>query len=682
MTKICFWQRLFFVAALLCLSRGARAQDYRLGPQDVLSVTVLRHPELSAERVEVDPGGRIRLPFVGSLVVAGQTTGQVTARIRQGLLRQLREPTVTLSLLQTRPQRIAVSGAVKTPGLFDIGQNWRISEAIAAAGGLTAASELLSASFSRQGGRAVSIDLGEVLRNGGSPENRRLRAGDTLRLSENSVPVLLAGQVKTPGTVNVPRGGSLRDAIALAGGFAPGAAQSRVALTHKNGATTTVDLRPGTRSIAALPGDLIVVSPSNDRVSVLGAVARPGDIALEADKPLTLSQAIIQAGGADAGAALTEATLTRQNGATVPLDLYGLTVLGDQTKNLTLQPGDVITLPQARGVTIYGAVAKPGTYPLQAARAPRVLDAITAAGGLSAPPSQSSIRLSRSAAATNPPVAFSASDVFSAPAAPPRKRTLSELLAQNSAPANGAPANGVAAATASAAPRTLATVPAASGVPNGFDQGVLNARVYDGDLITVEAIAPISVTVSGEVKTPGVLAVPSDATLVDAIARAGGPTALGTLSNISIRHRSGSSEAIDLHDTYTKGSAAAPIYLRDDDYIVIPKSERLVYVMGAVAKPDYYAVPVREILTVGQALSLAGGPIVNAKLSQVAVLHPTAQGVERRVINLNQKEGETLNIAAPVRPGDVVYVPEGAPSRSTWDKITAAVGALSLFRVF
>ena len=258
------------------------------------------------------------------------------------------------------------------------------------------------------------------------------------------------------------------------------------------------------------------------------------------------------------------------------------------------------------------------------------------------------------------------------------------LGATNANVANaGAPnLNNAATPSANVLPaRTLAGAP--SGLaPNGFDQNVLNARVYDGDLITVEAIAPMNVTVTGEVKTPGVLPLQSGATLVDAIARAGGPTALGNLGNVSIRHRGGGSEAVDIHDTYIKGAGASPIYLRDDDYIVIPKSDRLVYVMGAVLKPDYYAVPVREILTVGQALSLAGGSIPNAKLSQIAVLHPTANGVERQIIDLNQKGGDTLNLNSPVRPGDVVYVPQGTPSRGTWEKITAAVGALSLFRVF
>ena len=141
------------------------------------------------------------------------------------------------------------------------------------------------------------------------------------------------------------------------------------------------------------PGDLIVVPASTDRVAVLGAVTKAGYFPLDAGEPLFVSQALAQAGGLSANAALTRATLARTSGEIVPLDLYALTVLGDKARNLQLQPGDVITVPEARGVTVFGAVLRPGTYPLEAARAPRVLDAITAAGGLSLTTSPGDVKI-------------------------------------------------------------------------------------------------------------------------------------------------------------------------------------------------------------------------------------------------------------------------------------------------
>ena len=329
---------LFFVA-FASLYSGARAQDYRLGPRDVLSVTVLRHPELSAERIEVDPGGRIRLPFVGSIVASGKTTGEVSAIVRSGLLRQLNDPTVTVTILQTRPRQVSVSGAVKTPGLFEIGPNWRISEAIAAAGGLTASPETATATFSRSGSSAVSVNLLNVLRNSGSSENRDLRAGDSLRVIENTVPIRVAGEVAAPGALEVPRGTSIADAVALAGGFLAGSSRA-VTVTRKGGASGVINLSPGrTSDVKVQPGDLIVIRKSNDRVAILGAVAKPGYLPLDAGVPLQLAQALADAGGLSPRAAGTRAVLTRANGQTIPLDLYALTVLGDESQNLRLQPG-------------------------------------------------------------------------------------------------------------------------------------------------------------------------------------------------------------------------------------------------------------------------------------------------------------------------------------------------------
>ena len=108
-----------------------------------------------------------------------------------------------------------------------------------------------------------------------------------------------------------------------------------------------------------------------------------------------MAQALADAGGLSARAAGTRATLKRAGGQTVPLDLYALTVLGDESQNLRLQPGDVVTIPEARGITIFGAVTNPGTYPLEAARNPRVTDLIIAAGGLSVPAAQAFIRIER-----------------------------------------------------------------------------------------------------------------------------------------------------------------------------------------------------------------------------------------------------------------------------------------------
>lgn len=661
--------------ALFSVFSGARAQDYRLGPRDVLSVTVLRHPELSAERIEVDPGGRIRLPFVGPIVAAGKTTSEVTAIVSRGLRSQLNDPTVTVSILQTRPQQVSVSGAVKNPGLFEIGQNWRISEAIAAAGGLTASSETSTATFSRAGTPAVAVDLLNILRNTASNENRRLRAGDNLRIIENTVPIRVAGAVATPGALEVPRGTSIRDAIALAGGFAAGASRA-VAVTRKSGARGVINLGPGSDNKTQVqPGDLIVISPSNDRIAVLGAVARPGYIPLDVANPLQLAQALAEAGGTAPRAALTRATLTRASGQTVPLDLYALTILGDKTQNVRLQPGDVVTVPEARGVTVFGAVTKPGTYTLEDAIAPRVTDALIAAGGLSVPAAQAFIRIERASRADVDAPAVAASNARPDAAMP--RRTFNDLLREN-AQRNGTTftAGGDSPVGGTVSP---VVAPSRNG-SNATDSNLLSARVYDGDRITVEAIAAVRVTVSGEVITSGAFEVPPGTSLVDVIARAGGETSRANLQNVTIRHANGSSEVVNVRAASLLGAAAPPILLRDGDYVVVARSENLIYVVGGVKTSEYYSVPPTGTLTLGESLSLAGGTVPGAQLNKIAIIRSTPKGVQRTEVNLNQKKGEVLATNLPVRAGDVVFVPEASNKPSTLSQVLAAVSILNPFR--
>ena len=628
----------FWVNSARAQTAQTPAPDYKLGPEDALSISVLDHPELAVARIQVDPGGKVRVPVVGSILVTGKTVAQVAETIRRALSKELQHPDVTVTLLQARAQRVFVSGAVQRPGVVEIGPGWRVSEVITAAGGLGQRPELVAATLSRGQSPAVALDLKTILRDSSNASNLKLQAGDVIRVSELTLPVRVAGQVKAPGSFDVPGGATIGDALALAGGFAAHAATSRVSVTRSDGSVSTVDVtqdaggRPRNAADSALKlqsGDLIVVPESTDRIAVLGAVQKPGYYDIEVGAPLQLAQALAVAGGVSPKAALTRATLVRANGDAVPLDLFGLTVGGDQSKNLQLAPGDIITVPEATGVTVFGAVKAPGTYTVEEGRAPRVLDVITQAGGLSVAPEDARIRLLHKGAPLTP----------------------------------NAP--GAAGGTGGALVSNL---------------GALNAPVSDGDLITVEQLKPMLVTVGGEVEKPGVLEVRQGTSLVDVITRAGGRTPQATLSDVTINHSDQSVEKVDLYDAIVKGAPAPPVELQPGDYVVLAKSTRRIYVYGAVQKPDYYAVPERDPLTVGESLSLAGGPVARAKISQVGVLRKTPNGVQTTVLNLRDNKGKDLALNTLVQPGDAVYVPEGKnQGTSVWSQAAAVFSVLRFF---
>jgi polysaccharide export outer membrane protein len=115
----------------------APSNDYHLGPADVLNVSVYGVSEFSGDYT-VDSVGRIKLPLVGDVAVQGQTSDQVATVLTQKLqATYLRDPKVQVVLKTAQSQRITVDGSVAQPGLYAIGADTTLIQAIATAKGVT-----------------------------------------------------------------------------------------------------------------------------------------------------------------------------------------------------------------------------------------------------------------------------------------------------------------------------------------------------------------------------------------------------------------------------------------------------------------------------------------------------------------------------------------------------------------
>lgn len=117
------------------LARGQRT--HLVGPFDRISVEVFGLPELSRQ-VQVDANGRIALPLAGQISVTGQTPEQletvITARLRDTFVRN---PRVTVSVLETVSQVVTVDGEVRQPGVYPVAGPMTLMRAIARAQGTT-----------------------------------------------------------------------------------------------------------------------------------------------------------------------------------------------------------------------------------------------------------------------------------------------------------------------------------------------------------------------------------------------------------------------------------------------------------------------------------------------------------------------------------------------------------------
>ena len=157
--------------------------DYIIGPDDVLAVNVWKEPELSRS-VIVRPDGKISLPLVGELYVAGLTAWQAQDTIAQHLKEYLEHPKVTVIVQETKSQRFNVVGEVQKPGSFEFGHPVTILDAIALAGGLrdfAQSKKMYVIRIAANGAREkIRINYNDLLKGKPSAQDIVLRSHDTV----------------------------------------------------------------------------------------------------------------------------------------------------------------------------------------------------------------------------------------------------------------------------------------------------------------------------------------------------------------------------------------------------------------------------------------------------------------------------------------------------------------------
>ena len=109
--------------------------QYRLAALDRFQLTVFRAPDLSGEFV-VEPSGLVQFPLIGQVQVGGKTSSEIADQLTSLYgQRYLRNPDVSVRLLQTTSQVVTVGGAVNSPINFDLVGQTQLLQAVTRAGG-------------------------------------------------------------------------------------------------------------------------------------------------------------------------------------------------------------------------------------------------------------------------------------------------------------------------------------------------------------------------------------------------------------------------------------------------------------------------------------------------------------------------------------------------------------------
>ncbi len=203
---------------------------YHIGPQDLLSIVVWDHPELglptatddraTAATHTVGPDGSFYFPYAGRVHADGLTPEEVRLQLTDGLRPYIKNPQVSVKVVDYRSQKVFVTGQVTQPGRIPLGElPVRLVDAVSQAGGPTDMADLRNVQLIR-GERQVTVDLKAVFEQGIVQLNLMLEDGDIVHVGDRiDKRVFVMGEVNRPGSYYPADGRiSLADALQMAGG--------------------------------------------------------------------------------------------------------------------------------------------------------------------------------------------------------------------------------------------------------------------------------------------------------------------------------------------------------------------------------------------------------------------------------------------------------------------------------
>lgn len=159
-------------------------EDYIIGPEDVLEITVWRNADLS-KAVTVRPDGKVSLPLIGDVIAVGKTAGQLAELIAVRLKEYKENPQVSIVVQQVNSYAVFVMGEIVKPGKYPLKSKTTLLQAITLAGGFTASAarnKLVVFRFGDKGQKDIKIKASydDIILRDGSPQNIELKPGDTI----------------------------------------------------------------------------------------------------------------------------------------------------------------------------------------------------------------------------------------------------------------------------------------------------------------------------------------------------------------------------------------------------------------------------------------------------------------------------------------------------------------------
>ena len=299
-------------------ARELQTRESRIGPDDLLNITIFEAPELNST-VRVSARGEISLQLLGAVHAAGLTPRELESVLR-GQLRQtyMKDPHVGVFVQELQSHPVSVVGAVKMPGVFQIRGTKTVIEVLSMAEGLA-----------DDAGDTVLIMHG---------------AEYAESISSNGPNLAAAGIDSVPPP---------REVFANYNSSQPTTAE-------KKGEIEEISLKKLLESansalnVPVRPGDIVKV-PRAGIVYVVGEVHKPGGFVLQINESISVLQAVALAEGPTHTSAISQARIIRTDPATgkrteIPMNLGK--IFSGKAPDTFLQPKDIVFVPNSAAKSV------------------------------------------------------------------------------------------------------------------------------------------------------------------------------------------------------------------------------------------------------------------------------------------------------------------------------------------
>ncbi|WP_039986593.1 SLBB domain-containing protein [Vibrio owensii] len=655
---------------LITINTAWAAEDDVVKVGDLVQINLPGEASLN-KGFQVDKRGRINLPEIGPVFVAGYNETQLQNVITDNLKTVFRDVSNARVFIKQQQLLISVQGYVVKPGEYTLPSGSNIQMFLYQAGGLRAGAQL-DKIIVKRGNKNIEFDYKRFLDTGDDSKLPTLESLDVLFVpasplvgnieqefdaaklansgdsADSARAIKVFGEVNAPGSFTYKPNTTLVDVVMRAGGVTRYASVEQIRVITNN-TPIMFNLKryldTGDQSLLPeiLPGATIFVPKQEEEIKaganvvyVMGEVAHPG--AYEGKKGASFMDILANAGGPTRFAESRQIRVIKADGGVINFDLTAHTEGLSKQKVPTVGPGDAIFVPEktdmnekswlkvapSRAVAVMGEVVRPGR--IEWSDEMDLIDLIAHVGGPTRRADTSKIEISNNGKVT--------------------KFDLDKYILQGS--------------PHSKLPRVSAgTVVRVHALPDDPS---------DNKSQWVSQSSDASIYVFGQINAPGRYRFTKEMHFLDILSAADGPTKDADIHNIRVTHRGlgyAKVSKLNLSLYFETGDESILPDVRPGDTIYIPEKDKnwldrskesTVRVLGEVHAPGRYVF--NDNMTILDLLAEAGGPSDSAYVEKISVVNMSCCQGQARVFNLVEFS-KTANIydLPVIRAGDTIYVP-------------------------